>query len=355
MSEILLEADFIAADIKSIINKNKQIANTGAEQVQQQPKPKNFDWEKELKARLEANKKLGPDARKTEAEIEATFFEEYFSEKWDKEIANQLLSLGAPLTKAIKVIGFNEKINPILGFINNKYTQDRLLRTKLLNFSTFKAIFNAVAKKLVADTEFFKANDYNIIYCTDLYKKTSEEIEKYLVLQKSVLPTAVNVYTPEDRLNNKKVFFQIPQIKEQDETKRVAAVKAWPEGKKVPSAKSADTLMNSYNVAKALGSSISKFNTSVEQEDADNNEKKANLVAELKTPAEVFAAIQYLSMSTNSKEAKAALSYNAFSKLTFDEIRQATSKIIDKLPKGTLTSNEVTALIKALLSKLEAR
>jgi hypothetical protein len=237
MSEKLLEADFLTVDLKSTFSRqmsdegsaSDELAATQIEiEAPENSSPQrqtSFDWGKELKNRLESNRKMSSEARQSEYEIETKFFKEFFSANWDPDCAKQLMLMGEPLRKALKVLGFDKRVNPILGFISIKYVQEKLIKTKLLNVNTFKAIYNAVAKKLVADSEFLKANDYNIIYCQDLYKKPLTDIEKYLKAQSTILKTSLDTYTADRQLFNKKVFVYIPKVKELDPEKRAKLIK----------------------------------------------------------------------------------------------------------------------------------
>ena len=95
----------------------------------------------------------------------------------DLTFAKKLLALGEPFEKACKVLGYNitneNGGNPLLAFV---IKQKHLVDSGAINANTFKALYNAVAKHLVADSEFFKPNDYNIIYCKNLYKKTRNRL-----------------------------------------------------------------------------------------------------------------------------------------------------------------------------------
>ena len=241
MSEKLFEADFLRVDLRSILSSRQPATmetETTTDEVssgaETNDKPgstvKNTaasatitDWGEELKNRLKANRELSREARLPEFEIESKFFKEYFEANWkDPAVVKQLMLLGEPLKKALKVLGFSRKLNPILAFLKTKFAQE-LLKTKLLNINTFKAIYNAVAKRLVADSQFVAENDYNIIYCRDLYTKSPSEMIEYLETQQSILSPTASKYTAKDLLRNRKIFLKVANGP-QDPAKYVAFV-----------------------------------------------------------------------------------------------------------------------------------
>ena len=105
--------------------------------------------------------------------------------------------------------------------------QQELIKPGLLNINTFKAIYNAVAKNLVADSEFFaeSKSNYNIIYCKDLYSKPAVEMEEYLKLQSEILSPDARSYTARDVIKNKKIFLYIDTIDELNIKKRAEDIK----------------------------------------------------------------------------------------------------------------------------------
>ena len=131
----------------------------------------------------------------------------------DPALVKKLLDLGEPFKTACKKLGYKVKqengSNPILAFVLQSYVQERLITPGLLNRNTFKAIYNAVAKNLVADSEFFSTNNYNIIYCQDLYRKTASEMESYLKEQSQILTTSASSYSSKVQTANKKAFIHI--------------------------------------------------------------------------------------------------------------------------------------------------
>jgi hypothetical protein len=214
MTERLLESEYLTVDLRAILNKQKNNDNKAETSAAQEnntsfeKKPSNFDWKAELENRLKQNKQLEPKDQKKDYEIEDLFWKDYFNNNWDSEIAKQLFNMGNLLRKAIITIGFDPKRNPILSFINLPYVQKNLISTSLLNINTFEAIYTALAKKQIALKEFFSDSDYNIIYCRDLYSRTSSEMQKYLSEQLKSLAFNKSSYTPEEQAANIKKFLQ---------------------------------------------------------------------------------------------------------------------------------------------------
>lgn len=356
-------ADFLTVNLKSVLNKQKSLldagraANNKADSTKQTPNAaeeqeadlsKISDWEKELNDRLAKNQAVDAKARKSDYAVEAKFFEDYFKTNWEPDCAKQLLSLGDPLKKAIKVLKFNRKVNPILGFISNKYVIDKLIKTQLLDENTFKAIYSAVSKRLVAQSEFMTSNDSNIIYCQDLYRRSAAEIEKYLELQSQILKPSANAYTAEDIEKNKKVFFYIKEVKAQGN------VSALPAGAVLPSAKQASTKMNSLALAKALAG--------VAKEDIGTNNNKGNIGSTGATaalakklssnPAHAFAAIQYLNAITDIPEAAKALKHEAFKSIPITDLISASAAVAKAMKNTELSDAEAKQFIETLLNRL---
>ena len=366
MSKQLLESDFITIDIRSVLNNPKTAENTNSETPNKQQvtgqastpqaRPTNFDWGEELKRRLEANKKMSQEARRPSYDIETKFFKEFFAANWDAECAEQLMLMGDPLRKAIKVLGFKNRINPVLGFISLSYVQKNLIKTKLLNINTFKAIYNAIANKWVADSEFFRVSTYNIIYCKDLYTKPLKEIEEYLELQSKVLEVSASVYTEELQSVNKKVFLYLPNIKELEFTKRIDKIKSYEDNAKLPSVKSDKSKLNSLEFAKLCVSKIAgkSLSTKVSKSHLNSNGQQA-LAKKLDTPAKMLAAIQFISINTESEEAQKALQNDLLKTVATKNLLDATKWLASQniMPRGQLSTADANSLVLAILNNLQ--
>lgn len=374
-------AEFLTVNLGLILKNQKSIADaksiekeTGSTQTQKRDPSKVFDWETELEDRLAENKKLESNERKSDYEVESQFFEDYFTHgdsAWDDNTAELLLGLGDPLRKAIKVLGFNPNVNPLLGFLTNNYVLNNLLMPKHLNVNTFKAIYNAVSKRLVADSEFMAQNDYNLIYCQDLYKRSATEILEYLTLQKNVLSTTASTYTKADQDRNKKVFFKLTGIQELNKiTKRYpaksydrnvklkAAIDDLPAGTKLPAASSSDTVLNDVAFVKVLLDKVDDTNKETANKDNESNDSKysstvSTLARKLGTnSAHALAALQYLNITTNVPDVRAALNHAVFKNVSMEALIAASSAVNKLMKDAALSDSEVKAFVTMLLNKL---
>lgn len=299
-------------------------------------------WGKLLQERKEANNRLSSTLKKSEYEVESKFFEEFFSVNWGKTTGDRLNLFGAPLKKAITVLEFDPKKNPILGFITKPYVIQNLINTDKLNVETFKAIYNAVAKKLAAPSEFIheKANEYNILYCPKLYDKSVKEIEEYLTLQKDVLSSA----STDVQAKNKKVFFNIKSITASDLKTRVAEINNW--AGELPVA--ATATLNSLELAR-LVNGIKSIDTVV-----INTTEQDTIVGKLNDKTDLYAALLYLNMSTDSQKAKQALADNKFSGIDYSKVVKALTSFAENkiMPKGKLSNDTADTLVDKILAKL---
>lgn len=357
MSKILLESDFLTVNLNTITNTQTARSNARVDaSVENTNKniPAKGAWEawgNELKKRLSDNKTKPAAEQQSDFEVESEFFTDFYTANWQPTIAQQLELIGDPLKKALKVLSFNIDVNPILAFIAQQYVQDKLIGPKLLNVNTFRAIYNAVAKNLVADSEFFSYHSYNIIYCPDLYRRTDKEIENYLKVQSSSLKPSEKLYTAKAQLKNRKIFFHIDSIKELDNIKRKKEIENFADIKQIPVAKSAK--LNSLKLIQEISDIDLSFDSKNKQRNKNMNTQEINaLVQKLQTPAQCFAAIQYLSVDTDVAEAKKALSHNRFSRLSVDSITAATKQVAPIMSKIKLSSEGAKVLIALILNKL---
>lgn len=371
-------AEFLTVNLKDILNNQKSFDDyTATEQKKSSTStstPRNLsrisDWSKELKDRLTENGKLEANIRKSDYEVELQFFEDYFTygETWNGSYTEELLSLGDPLKKAIKVLGFDKNVNPILGFILDDTVLRNLLQTKLLNVNTFKAIYNAVSKKLVADSEFFNANDYNIIFCQDLYRRPAAEIIKYLTVQKSILSPSASAYTKADQERNKKTFFELTDIDTLDAIKKrypeesseryarlKAAIENLPTGTELPPANNTATKLNNLSLASFLAGDNS--GVAVDEEESQSNTKPDTtryLAKKLSAnSAQAFVALQYLNATTNTPEVAKALKHEAFKNLSIEALMGVSASVMKAMKEAKLSGNDVKQFIDVLISGLE--
>ena len=382
MHKTLLEAGFVTIDLGSAFNptSEKTAAEPNAESSSSEqtvtrpakatkaPKEKTSNkaanilpekanwaaWKNELDTRLKQNKEKSPAKQQTNFEIESKFFEDFFNSHWSDSTVN-LLALDDPFKKALKVLGLDPSKNPLLAFVTQKYVRDNLLG-ELLNASTFKAIYNAVANKAVADSEFLKENDYNLIYCPDLYRRSPAEIEAYLTIQKGILRVDASTYSRDDQIKNKRVFLRLEDAEvtaELDTDKRIEKIKNY------SIEKIYNLHMNSTSIKLndiKIAQKISGLKLASKADKTHINSKgQTNLAGKLTKPSQIFAAIQFLSVNTASKNAIRALSNKAFETLNRDQITQATAWLASQeiMPKGELSAADADNLTDVLLSKLQ--
>ncbi len=385
MSEKLLEADFLTTNLRALFPKaqetevpsgtpdDDEVAPTGEETTAGTPEvtpegtpeetaptglealPGKGEWDKWkelLDKRISDNNKLSATEKKTEYEVESKFFREFFVENWDRSIGAKLLLLGDPLRKAIKVLGFDPTKNPILGFVKQKRVIDGLIYTGKLNVETFKAVYNAVANKLVAHSELINEkadnNEYNIIYCADLYSKPVKEMIEYLKLQSQILTVSSTEYTAEKQLENKRAFLDVGEkIAEQEETKRAKEINTklgHGDFHGVANAK-----LNTLSLAREVCDRVSDPKTNL-----DGNGQDA-LVAKLATPADKYAALLALSLTTNNAAAQEALENPIFAGLSSDVKLKAVMTLSAKgiMPKGQLNKTDADSLVAKIIASMQ--
>lgn len=350
MPKQLLESDYLTVDLNAISNKQKtgdaSGSGVGSKDLQQEDRAELSqitDWAQERKKRQVANVKQAPELRKDKSEVDMEFFNDYFEnayEEWDAVCAKQLISIGEPLKKIFIVLGFDKNTNPILAFLLDDYVINSLLKTKLLNINTFKAIYNAVVKELVTYSELSTSNDYNIIYCQDLYKRSASEMISYLELQSEILEQGTS-----ENIKKKNVFTFIndSSIHEKNINKYAEEVKARMATAQPGTVKKG--VLNKLELAKQIHHMLD----STESLDTSAQQK---LSSKLNTPAQILAAIQFLSITTNNAKAKQALTNTKFSNVSTADLLKATSQIINIMPKGALDTKEVDAFVDSLLSKV---
>ena len=322
MSKTLLESDFLTVDIQSIYNR---AANTAEQNSAEQAAPANG---------------LGSDI---EAELKLHGVPE--------EIITKLATLGDLFKKSLRILGFKKddpksKHNPILAFIKQTHVQ-KLLIDGVLNANTFKGIYNAVAKNLVATSEFFNTNTYNIIYCKDLYTKSAKEIEEYLKLQSSILEVSANAYDAAKQEFNRKIFINITDITEPEPTKRAKLILS-PNTKSVATTND-NAKLNSLKLAKAICGKQESAAVAL------NSEDQKNIVDKLQSKEALAAAILAISMTTDSENAKKAIASGIFTNTDSAKVLTAASKIATSniLPKGKLQATDANAIVDKILAKMQ--
>ena len=362
MPNKLLEADFLTTNLQNILSKTNNRASDstakGAKSKVSNNPPKvgtgtnatitnrsaSFNWKKELETRLADNKKLSPEAQQTEFEIENEFWTEFFT--WlfkDELVVKRLLEL-EQLKKDIKILGFSKKTNPLLSFLSQTYVKNNLIAPGLIADETYKVIHNMIAKHLVADSELLKANDYNIIYCRDLYRpgRSATDMEKYLKLQLKILPVDVSAYSESRLERNRKVFLQ----------------------QGCTSMTKSNAKLTDIQTIHKLGIFADEDKTKEKDDDSKSTdgevsaqlkEKNATAIKSLKTKAQKLAALQYISIMTNNEKAKKALKSGNFEGSAKD-IAAATAEVAALLKQIKITgkaADQVDSLVDYLINYLD--
>ena len=350
MRTYLTESDFVTVNIKSIFSKqassetvspNERPVTNTTTIVGENSSTAKVDWSKELKARLDANAKLDPGAKEPEFDIENGFWLDFFTALVGEDLA-VLLNNIEQLKKDIKILGFKKQTNPLLAFLKIKYVQTELIQTKLINSNTYKAIHNAVANHYMTDSELLKANDYNIIYCRDLYTKQVADIQKYLKIQETILPTNITNYDVTRLEKNKKVFLQTGQ-------KTVRAKMA-----KLNSLNEIYKLLNIKD-PNAKNGNVKETTT----EPLENGAKspfnvKTDLAAFTASKARAFATLQYLGMTFKNPEALNALGTNEFKRVTGEELISASKEVTKKLDNYKITKDSITNIVTEIIKVIKA-
>lgn len=231
MSTILQESTFLTVNLQKILNKKgttddtkvvpdakpqpqkageaKGTATPASGDKQATKGTNDIAWGEELKRRLDENKKADKQAQRKPSEIRVEFFKEYFNAVWGEELAKELLELGLPLMEDIETLGFDKKKNPILSFLQLQHVKENILAPGLLTGDHYDILKAVITSKTIPDSEFKKANDYNIIYCADLYRKPSDEVEAYVKLQAQHLRKGTTAYSEDMQRANRVIFLQL--------------------------------------------------------------------------------------------------------------------------------------------------
>jgi hypothetical protein len=350
MPEKLYEAEFLSVDIKSMFN-NKKTNDTSSTEGANNNDEEGLTWGDKLKQRLAKNKELSPEARQTEFDIKSKLFEEFFTAEYP-DIAKQLLAMDALLQQDIVNWGFDKK-NPIIAFIKQDFVQKNLIKTNLLNATTYKALREAVIKKLVADSEFsyVKASTYSVIYCPDWYRRPNAKMIDYLKVQNEILPGTGGNITGHDIVKLKRILYNFAESTEPDPRKRALKAKAFGTDNEIFAKPIINVKLNELNIIPEIKGVLSGGKKST-QTVALNSKSQNALINKLNTIEKKFAAIQYFSISTNSEEAKNAIMDKRFSELNMLKVIAATREIADNLPKGQLNKNDANEIVKTIMGSL---
>lgn len=300
------------------------------------------EWGKELENRI-ANKRKD----KPEAEVRLQFWKDFFAAFWDPKVADKISQITL-IEKDIEKLGFDPLINPLLAFLLQPCVHEMLL-ADLINSQTYKAIHNAVARRYMADSEFVKQNNYNIIYCLDLYKgKTAKDIEEYLAQQKKVLNPSAPAYNAKTLAKNVKIFLKNGYTSVLDD------------GAKLNDLDDIEELLGTSEASDGAGSD--KGNTSSGSTSSGGNTGKVKVdredlkefVRKLPDDAHLIAALQFLVVNINSKEADKALRNNSkkLNGVSAKELIAASAVASSQLRKMKLDATTAKTLVELLSSRL---
>ena len=314
MPNILLESEFLTIDLTKLFNESEPIPENPVDLEAIK------DWKEELDRRLLDNQKLDSEHRKKEYEVKDAFWKDYFNTVFkEPEIVENLVNMGPKLRKAIEVLGFNAKTNPFLAFISQNYVKKQLIKTKLLNALTFEVIFNAAIKKLLTNQDLSKTVGYNIIYCRDLYTKSTSDILKYLQRQSEKLGA-----NPTDAI--KVANIQLFLAKGKATNHSDAKLK---------------TLTEINNTSAQKTSTTSKS--------AVSNATVTNFISTVKSTTQAQAVLQYIATNFSSEVSdKAFETLKAFGDISVEKLVPVAKELNKILGKMTLQDADADLIVNTL-------
>lgn len=175
----------------------------------------NLDWRQELEDRLAENKEATGSKRKSQAEVEKGFWNDFFVTLWSKELIKPLHALGAQFKLDILKWGFDAQSNDIIAFLQQEGIKNNILKNKLLKEKNYAVLHNAVIgginTRKLRTSELTKVNTYNLIYNPNWYKLSPTEMTKYLELQQKVFISSLSA--KQKVRANRLIFLVDPQIK----------------------------------------------------------------------------------------------------------------------------------------------
>ena len=275
-------------------------------------------------------------SRKSKGEAELEFFSAFFGCYWSKNVTTKLLQ-NHLLQSDLKALGFDPLVNPILAFFLNPFTKE-LLENGLLDKIKYKAIHNAVAKHLMPESEYIKENNYNILYCLDLYNKTAADIETYLTYQKNILVPSMKKYSDKTKARNIQIFLVNGSEDMQSASAKLNALEDIQE-----------------IIEKVTGKSLSTGEGSDTSQKAGNShEKFVQLVNQIDSEAGIVAFLQYISMNAGHSIVRDTLA-KLINKVPAEALLRATGEIsvltTEYLSNKRLTKKEAQELLDLLLDR----
>lgn len=165
-------------------------------------------WKRELNKRKADNNALPSDKRERNDIVEYRFWETFYYNftKYDTQKTQALLAIGKQLRDDIMTYGFTVEDNAILAFLKQPYVSNSIVRTKKLNSNNYKGFNAAFVRDLIPANELRLENNYNIIYCLDLYNKSAADFLKYIVFQGYTLDIERTSYTKTAQQKNRKIL-----------------------------------------------------------------------------------------------------------------------------------------------------
>ena len=232
--------------------------------------------------------------------------------------------------------------------------QKKLLLTKKLNANSYMALHNAAVKKYLSLVEFRKFNDYNILYCLDLYNKLPADIYKYLELQKVILNPKKTSYSTEIQTLNKRIFIKLKST----DTNLVTVAKAQLRVAKDKIAKLniRTAELNNFDLINELLSQANLESTSTtnqEEPEEVSSAEISEITNNIKTRDDAAALTSFLAgKAKTSKDLKKITSFTLKhledTKVSAEEV----SKIASKIGTKSISSEAIEAILYNLLSKI---
>lgn len=307
-------------------------------------------WGEWLKARLADNKELDQEAKMNSIEITNEFFESFFVTNWGQDVGTKLNAFNKIQNYFIRndqvsVAAFNPDTSPLLKFLIKEFVIN-LIKGDKFKSGTFNAMLLAYKDNIVKANEFSSkaSEEYNILYCLNLYEKSPSEILEYLKQQQKVLSNSVNI------IENKLTFLKTGTIAAFEPDERAKEIKSKIKAKELPAdlANIKTCTLNNLDLVKLIAGSDHTTTTSL------NSAGQDTVVAKLPTLADKFAAIFALSLTTSSSDAKQALKNNMFGGISAEDKFNAAVRIAssDILPKGQLNKADADTLVAKIISSI---
>jgi hypothetical protein len=224
-----------------------------------------------------------------------------------------------------------------------------MLLADLINSQTYKAIHNAVARRYMADSEFVKQNNYNILYCLDLYKgKTAKDIEEYLAQQKKVLNPSAPAYNAKTLAKNVKIFLKNGYTSVLDD------------GAELNDLDDIEELLGTSETSGGTDSDKKGSGSTASSDDAKQGKAKVDredikdIVRKLTDDAHLIAALQFIAVNTNNKVANQALTNNSkkLSGISAKDLVIASAEVATILRKVKLDTNTIKTFVQLIQDKL---